>query len=411
MMLVMSIISTLFDLPLWPAAILGWLATCRLGRRLPKASRRQALWLGGIGLLFWATALLRQTPASPLTAVVTNQPLLMMFAGVSFLSLATPVQDPAKGRKPGSLIGTLLGVHLFGAVINISVLYLFGDRMQRNDTLDRRQVIVLGRSYSAGAAWSPFFVAMGVALAYAPGLDFMALLPWGLACAALLLLLTYFDAWRIDGDFIGYPLQAQALVLPSLMAITVVLMHHFWPSLAIPLIISIVSPLFAILLMPHGMKRTRLQNFLNGGLARVVPQFALFLAAGVFSSGLTALLVSWPEGFALPIDKFNQWHAWVTLGIIVFFAFIGIHPLVGVATLAPLLAPLSPDPTLLGMVFLMGWAVGTGSSPLSGSNLALSARYGVKAKDILRWNLPYALLGWLACGLVFAGHAWLEGAT
>ncbi|MFD2437437.1 hypothetical protein [Modicisalibacter luteus] len=59
------------------------------------------------------------------------------------------------------------------------------------------------------------------------------------------------------------------------------------------------------------------------------------------------------------------------------------------------------------MMFLMGWALGTGSSPLSGSNLALSVRYNVKAKDIMRWNLPYAVSGWLLCGAVFAAHDWL----
>ena len=103
-----------------------------------------------------------------------------------------------------------------------------------------------------------------------------------------------------------------------------------------------------------------------------------------------------------------QWsfgHAWFALGMIVIISFTGIHPLIGIATLAPLIAPLQPDPTLLGILFLMCWALGTGSSPLSGSNLAICVRYQIAVRDMLRWNLPYAVLGWCCCGAVLALHA------
>ncbi|SFH72443.1 hypothetical protein [Modicisalibacter xianhensis] len=408
-MLVLSVASSLLNWPIWPAAALSWFATLRLGRQLPRTSRRQALLLGGAGVGFWVVALFHDTPHSLLSALVINQTLLMMFAGISFLSLATPSDTSVSSsrRQQGSLLGTLFGVHLFGAVINMSALFLFGDRMQRRGQLDRQQMIVLGRAFPAAAAWSPFFVAMGVALTYAPGLDFLTLLPWGLAAAFLLLGLVAMDAYRVGGDFIGFPLQVNALVLPCTLAVSVVLIHHWWPGLSIPLIISIISPLFAILLMPGNDRLSRLRDQCNEGLPRLAPQFALFLAAGVLSSGLAAMLASWPGGPDLPFSRFGEWHAWLLLGLIVALAFVGIHPLVGVTTLAPLLSPLSPDPTLLGMMFLMGWALGTGSSPLSGSNLALSVRYGVKAKDIMRWNLPYALIGWLLCGVVFAAHNWL----
>ncbi|GHA86845.1 hypothetical protein [Modicisalibacter luteus] len=407
-MLVLSVASNLLGWPMWPAAVLSWLATLRLGRQLPRTSRRQALLLGGAGVLFWVVALVRDTPNPLVSAIVINQPLLMMFAGVSFLSLATPSEKATSTQQQqGSLLGTLFGVHFFGAVINLSALFLFGDRMQRRGQLNKQQMIVLGRAFPAAAAWSPFFVAMGVALTYAPGLDFLSLLPWGLTAAALLLGLVALDAYRVGEEFIGYPLNANALILPCTLALSVVLIHHWWPDLTIPLIISIVSPISAILLMSNADRIGRLLHQCNDGLPRLAPQFALFLAAGVLSSGLAAMLASWPGGPVLPFSEFGEWHAWVLLGVIVVLAFVGIHPLVGVTTLAPLLAPLSPDPTLLGMMFLMGWALGTGSSPLSGSNLALSVRYNVKAKDIMRWNLPYAVSGWLLCGAVFAAHDWL----
>ncbi|MHB0775466.1 hypothetical protein [Halomonas sp. WWR20] len=406
LMLLTSIVASLLDAPLWPAAVLGWWATCRLWPGLPRTSRRQSAWLGGIGLLIWSLALLRGTPNSLIHAFAINQPLLMMFAGVSFLAMARPADTVTAHHTQGSLWGTLLGVHLFGAVINLSVLFLFGDRMQRSGVLNKQQAIVLGRAFPAAAAWSPFFVAMGAALTYVPGLDYLELLPWGLMSAALLLGLVAFEARRGEAPFIGYPLQPQALLLPGVLALAVIGVHHFWPALSILLIISVAAPFFAILMLPRTQRNARLRFQLQEGLPRLAPQFALFLAAGLLSSGLAALLASWPGNPPLPIDHFTHLHAWITLGMIVALAFVGIHPLVSIVTLAPLLAPLGPDPTLLGMLYLMGWALGTGSSPLSGSNLALSVRYGIAARDLLRWNFPYAVLGWLACGSVFALHAW-----
>ncbi|MCD6006954.1 MULTISPECIES: hypothetical protein [Halomonadaceae] len=404
-MLATSIASTLAGWPMWPAALLSWLATLRLARQLPRASRHQVLWLGGAGGLIWLVALMRDTPYAPIQALTINQALLMMFAGVSFLSMATPAQPAGERPRNGSLWGTLFGVHLFGAVINLSALFLFADRMQRDGTLSRRQAMVLGRAFPAAAAWSPFFVAMGVALTYAPGLDFTELLPWGAASAVLLLGLVALDTLRVPGPFVGYPLNASALVLPGVLAVTVMAMHEWRPTMSIPLIISIVSPIAALLLAPRHERDARLRQQIDHGLARLVPQFALFLAAGVLSSGLSALLASFPAGLSLPFVNYGHWQAWLSLGGIVTAAFIGIHPLVSVTTLAPLLTTLDPDPTLLGMVFLMGWALGTGSSPLSGSNLVLCTRYGVNARDMLGWNLPYAVLGWLGCGLIFAAHA------
>ncbi|WP_432415102.1 hypothetical protein ACRHM7_16775 [Chromohalobacter israelensis] len=405
-MLALSIACSLLHLPLWPAAVLGWLATLRLGLTLPRASRRQTLWLGLAGVSIWLVALWRDTPTSLATAVSINQPLLMMFAGVSFLSMARPAADDASGgERHGSFWGTLAGVHLFGAVINLSVLFLFGDRMQREGRLTRKQVSVLGRAFPAAAAWSPFFVAMGVALTYSPGLDFLALLPWGGLAAMLLLGLIALDAHRLPGTFIGYPLEKGSLLLPGALASSVAVTHFIWPSLSIPLIIAIASPFFAILLVPSASRRQRLHQQLNEGLPRLGPQFALFLVAGVISSGLAALIASAPDRQLIPLDHFGSFAAWVTQGILVVLAFVGIHPLVGIATLAPLVQPMSPDPTLLGMMFLMSWALGTGCSPLSGSNLALCVRYGIRSRDMLRWNLPYAVLGWLACGVVFALYA------
>jgi hypothetical protein len=221
----------------------------------------------------------------------------------------------------------------------------------------------------------------------------------------LLLILNWIDVWRLKAPFTGYPTEKSALLMPCLLALVVIVLHLLWPGLSIPLIIAIVAPLFSFLLMPRDHRRERMQHQFTYGLQRLAPQFALFLGAGVISTGLAALLASLPDGLDLPIAHFGHWQAWFALGMIVIISFTGIHPLIGIATLAPLIAPLHPDPTLLGMLFLMCWALGTGSSPLSGSNLAICVRYQIAVREMLRWNLPYAVLGWCCCGAVLALHA------
>ncbi|GHB09074.1 hypothetical protein GCM10009038_03280 [Salinicola rhizosphaerae] len=406
-MLALSVICSLFHWPIWPAAVLAWLATLRLFRQLPRTSRRQAGVLFGCGVALWLAALVRGTPYSLLHALTINQSLVMMFAGVSFLTMATP-QAKGDTHQIGSRLGTMLGAHLFGAAINLSVVFLFGERMQHEGRLTRSQALLVGRGFTAAAAWSPFFVAMGVALTYAPGLNYVGLVPWGILAAILLLSLNYLDIARLKQPFVGYPIEKSALLMPCLLAIVVIGLHLTWPDLSIPLIIAMVSPLFSFLLMPKDNRRQRMHHQFTQGLQRLAPQFALFLGAGVISSGLAALLASFPDGLDLPLDHFGHWQAWFSLGLIVVVSFTGIHPLIGIATLAPLVAPLNPDPTLLGLLFLMSWALGTGSSPLSGSNLAICVRYQIAVRDMLHWNLPYAIVGWLCCGLVFGLHAALS---
>ncbi|WP_321154265.1 hypothetical protein, partial [Serratia nevei] len=107
--------------------------------------------------------------------------MLTMFAAGSTLNLATSGlltgTTSWQGRK--GLWSTMASLNLLGAVINLSVLFIIGDRLERGGTLERRQVLVLSRIFCAAAFWSPFFVAMAVALTYAPGLQLSRILPFG----------------------------------------------------------------------------------------------------------------------------------------------------------------------------------------------------------------------------------------
>ena len=64
-------------------------------------------------------------------------------------------------------------------------------------------------------------------------------------------------------------------------------------------------------------------------------------------------------------------------------------PVISIATVSGILMPVVDDPNLLGITFLMTWALGVTYSPLSGMHLAMQGRYGINAFGFLRWNAGY----------------------
>lgn len=101
-----------------------------------------------------------------------------MLVAVSFLQPVTLTQatDEALPYGRQALWRTMLGVHLFGGVINLSTVMIVGERIAVGSRLERGQVIALSRSFGAAAFWSPFWVAMAMALSFAPGASFSRLL-------------------------------------------------------------------------------------------------------------------------------------------------------------------------------------------------------------------------------------------
>jgi hypothetical protein len=79
--------------------------------------------------------------------------MLTMFAAVSTLNLATSglLTGTASWSGRKGLWSTMASLNLLGAVINLSVLFIIGDRLERNGTLERRQVMVLSRIFCAAA--------------------------------------------------------------------------------------------------------------------------------------------------------------------------------------------------------------------------------------------------------------------
>ena len=127
-------------------------------------------------------------------------------------------------------------------------------------------------------------------------------------------------------------------------------------------------------------------------------EFALFLSAGLLAVGISALAANGHIAYVLDPAGANE--AIVLLALLVALTLIGIHPVISVATLSGLFPAALTHPDLVGMVILMAWSVALGTSPFSGTTLAMQGRFGIPATRFLRWNLRYLLVGFLLASMV-----------
>jgi len=385
-------------LPPTLAGMAFWSAGVLLAPRVTGLQRIQTLAMllvGGAGLLFsWAGS----TPVQFGKALAGNQALLAMLAGVSFLRLVSlPAVDAGEADPSGAgaLRRTLLGVHLFGSVINLSAVLILGDRQSRRRPMTPLQATVLSRGFSLAAHWSPFFAAMGVALSNSPGAELPTLSLVGLPLAAFGLSLS---AWQLSrhrdvGGYVGYPMHFGALWIPGLLATLVLTAHRLGPSIPILTLISTLSVLLTLGVLLVRQARLALPVFaahIREGLPRMSGELLLFLAAGVLAAGIGSAAQG--LGWTVALQAFGATEASLLLLLMVGLSVVGVHPVISIATAHGLLAPLAPDPNLLGITYLMAWAQGVSISPLSGMHLGMQGRFGIDPRGFLRWNGSYTVI-------------------
>jgi hypothetical protein len=375
------------------AGLLTWLAGLLLWPEIPPRTRRQVVILACIGAAGIAWGMLSGRAPDWRMMLDGNALLLGMLAAVSFLRLITRPDTEAGEKLPSgrrAVWSTLLGVHLFGAVINLSSVFIMGDRISRANRLDRAQTVILTRGFTAAAFWSPFFAAMAAAMTYAPGASLPQIWLMGIPLAAVALLITGLGC-QGNRAFTGYPMHPTALALPGLLALAVLILHEWKRDWHILGIICLLAPSLSVIVLftRDEAPTSRLQKHVANDLPGMRNELSLFLAAGVMAAGLNAVFAGF--GDWLPFDRFGGIQASLLLAFMYLTSLLGVHPVINIAALGTLLAPLHPDGTLLAMTFLSAWAIGVASSPYSGINLAMHGRYGQRILDSLKWNGLYSL--------------------
>ena len=333
-----------------------------------------------------------------------NQYLLTLLIGVVFLRLiATPKKEKnivfPKGKN--SFIKTYLGVHLFGSVINLSSLILVADKMYKKSPLTNAQIVLLTRSFASDAYWSPFFVSFAAATTYAPNLNTSLIMLNGIILALFAFIITYIDVTKNKEfdiqNFYGYPLSLENLYLPVILATLVLVTNHFYPNTKVIILVSLFSISMVFVLLPFKTSLNEARKLIKKHILYELPkmksELSLFLVAGVFGVLVGSILIG--LNLSLPFKIFDWQIASILLLIFIFLAFIGVHPIITIAIIGDYLNGVNH--TLLALTFLMAWSTTVSTSPFSGLNMTIVARYDFSSKEIFRLNIFYALKMYLIC--------------
>ncbi|MFK5949750.1 MAG: hypothetical protein QM500_13385, partial [Methylococcales bacterium] len=223
LLMVLSSVSHVFFtiIPVYVPGVLAWLAAFLLLPRLSKIIALQTTILIVISASCLLFTLYRHGNFNFLNLFNYNIGLISLLAGVSYLKLiALPASESTlslpKGKK--AFLSTLISAHLFSAVINLSALFLFAERIKQQNNLSKTALVLLTRAFSTAAFWSPFFAAMGVAITYAPDASLFQLVMQGVPLAIVAALLTYWQVVKEDNNaienFKGYPIDVKSFFIP-----------------------------------------------------------------------------------------------------------------------------------------------------------------------------------------------------
>lgn len=376
-----------------PAALLITLASVLAWFRIDQASRRLVAGLSLAGILSTVGAVRQGGELDLVAMAAINLPIISLFLGVAFLSLIGEAVGGRVESGRGGFLKTIASIHFIGAIINMSMVAIAGDRMARNGTLGRREAILLARCYTAAAFWSPFFVAAAVAHTYAPEAQSRIFIPLGIAGAVMACVLTAWEVRRLapDQPVPVFSPDRNAIILTTALLVAALALKAVMPDVAMVIIVATVTPPLALILMPRRAPSEAASQLLRSTLPATASQVALFFAAGLFAQGMSGLIGMQLEGMERLPEAMPLWAYPLATAVIIAAAYLGMHPVISIAALSSLLLPLGVEQSLLAFSFLAGWAIGTAVAPLSGMNLFLIGRYRLRAREIARWGGRYTL--------------------
>lgn len=354
-------------------------------------------FVGGSLLLY---AYWQNTTFSLVEAISRNTLLLTMIMSVGVLRLLLDVNVKRdtlpRGRK--AFFNTLLSIGIFGSVINVSAPLMICDRVAEERPIDLFMAGIASRIFCACASWSPYFAGAALILTYVQGVHLIEVMATGLPLLVSSILVVYAAALirypdKVD-NFVGYPMSIPKLWLPATLTAVVLITQALLPNLNILVTIALSALLLTlvILCVRQGIIKAiqSLSRYVISELPRSANELLLFLSAGVLATGLTAFVES--TEFQLSLTSYSLQAACMTLACMILIAAIGIHPVIQISALTPLLLPINPDPELLAITYLFAWALGTCASPLSGTHLIIQGRYGIPAWKGAVQNWPFVAI-------------------
>ena len=311
---------------------------------------------------------------------------------------------------------TLYGSHALGAVLNVGAMSILAPVVARDADDARRRLLASSsvRGVATAAMWSPFFVAIAFSSRLVPQAPIWQVMAVGAGLTVFGLVLSHalYTPSLDRAGFVTSVARLRPLVGPTVVIVAAVIAASSVAHLNGLQSVALVVPLFCV-----GYVLT-----LGGGAAGVVARrtFASFgkLADELFIVvGATILAVTVS---ALPaVQAFG---ASVTPGMIsgvalmaafiftlVGFGLAGLHPMIGIGILLPVLASGSfgIHPAVLVATAVFSWGLSASISMWTLPLVSASINFGVPVRELvtrrsLLFGLLYAIAGILYLGAVNA---------
>jgi len=383
-------------------------------RGLRTGSRRLAGALVAAGLITLGVAVLLGSRPGAARLLQVNQGVVGMIAAVSFLQLVAP-RGGATAPRPGrrGVWRTAAVLHGLGSAINLAIVDIVGRHLERGRALRLFDGLLLSRAFSSAAMWSPFWASSATALTYAPAAQPLTLLACGLLLAAVAMTLSLASLVRSfpreARAYEGYAITPRMLALPGLLLVGVLGGHRLVPEFPVSTVVLVAAMTVTVaVLLVRSPRRlgSALRGHVRHGLPHMRGEVALFTAAGVLSVGLSTLVGR--SGLQLPVEAFTVPVAWASVAVMAAVSLVGVHPVISIATLAVLLDPVDPDPTLFALASVIAWGCAAAVGPVTGLNVYLSGRFDLDAFRIARHNLGYVALVVVLALPVLSLSEWLR---
>lgn len=331
-------------------------------------------------------------------------------------------------QKPAWRYPTLaLGSAVFGMIVNIGVLNLFGAMVQRSNSLraaggnsllqrvrERRMVMAILRGYGLVPLVSPLSITLAVILASMPQLTWMDIVPLAFPTAALVFLAGWLLDWLRRPRGLAVPeretTSRQPLVRFMLLAGAVTLAVfavHFLFGLRLPDAVLVACPLSAFTWLALQRRRlsgrtgtTRALAMVGRNARPIFNSYAGEVAVLGGSAFLGALLTPMIDSQALAGTLVDMGlhgfaAAMSAFAVILVLSQLGFNPIVSVTLIASLFPDthvIGLEPEILALTFMTAWALSMLVSPFTASMMVLA--------QLVRRS-PYAI-AWLWDGPLFA---------
>jgi hypothetical protein len=373
------------------------------------------------------------------------------FDSNSVLSIGRYLTSQPPGRR---YVALHVGGHFMGVLLNFGAVSLLGPLIKRGveskeqdgppaltEIRLRRQINALSRGFSWFNVWAPTTIAQAVVLTIVPGSRAGIIAVSGLAIASLLLLAGWAED-RMIGHRARMRLVRQGIEIgrtaapefpwPDLMRFFAVAAGLLGLAVLISKVsgIALVSAIMVAALpvtvvwmaeqeLIRGSRslarlRGRISSLFRTTIPAGSPEAATLGLAG-YVGILTSTLVdrAW---LAANLSLVNPSPAIVYLtvsALIPLVSCIGLPPMMSVTFLGGLLVSLPElqlDPSVLGLSFLVGWALNLTGSPFGATSLLLSRVVGIPGTvHAWRWNGLFTLVSWCTAALVILTVAnWLS---